>query len=120
VAPGEDFQLSFGPDEALRVARAEREQEAESHVDKWKTMSQSVWLYFSNVGDEKRTVEVKERMPVSEIEQVKIELGIKRTSPKPDVDKNGFLTWTLELEPHSQAQVRFAYDVSTAPGVQGM
>ena len=49
-----------------------------------------------------------------------IELGVKRTTPKPDVDKNGFLTWTLELEPHSQAQVRFAYDVSTAPGVQGM
>lgn len=120
VAPGEEFQLSFGPDEALRVARAEREKEAESHVDKWKTMSQSVWLYFSNVGDEKRTIEVKERMPVSEIEQVKIELGVKRTTPKPDVDKNGFLTWTLELEPHSQAQVRFAYDVSTAPGVQGM
>jgi uncharacterized protein (TIGR02231 family) len=120
VAPGEEFQLSFGPDEAVRVARAAREKEQESHIDKWKTMSQSVWLYFSNVGDEARTIEVKERMPVSELEQVKIEFGAKRSSPKPDIDKNGFLTWTLELSPHSQQQVKFAYDVSTAPGVQGL
>ncbi|MDP3498860.1 MAG: mucoidy inhibitor MuiA family protein [Myxococcales bacterium] len=120
VAAGEEFQLSFGPDDSLRIARAEREKEQESHVDKWKTMTQSVWLYLSNVGDEPKTVEVKERMPVSELEQVKVELGAKRSSPKPDVDAHGFLTWTLELLPHSQQQVKFAYDVSTAPGVQGM
>jgi uncharacterized protein (TIGR02231 family) len=120
VAPGEAFQLSFGPDEALRVARAERDKEVESHVDTWKTMSQSVWLYLSNVGDEARSVEVKERMPVSELEQVKVQLATKKSQPKPDVDANGFLTWTVELPPHSQAQVRFVYDVSTAPGVQGV
>ena len=120
VAPGETFQLSFGPDEALRVARAEREKEAESHVDKWKTTTQSVWLYLSNVGDEARTVEVKERMPVSELEQVKVELATKKTQPRPEVDAHGFLTWMVELPPHSQAQVRFAYDVSAAPGVQGV
>jgi uncharacterized protein (TIGR02231 family) len=120
VAPGETFQLSFGPDEALRVARAERDKEAESHVDTWKTTTQSVWLYLSNVGDEARTVEVKERMPVSELEQVKIELAARKCNPKPEVDANGFLTWQVELPPHSQAQVRFAYDVSTAPGVQGL
>lgn len=120
VAPGEEFQLSFGPDETLRVARAEREKEQESHVDKWKTSGQSVWLYLSNVGDEPKTVEVKERMPVSELEQVKVELAAKRTSPKPEVDANGFATWTLVLPPHSQQQVKFGFDVSTAPGVQGL
>jgi uncharacterized protein (TIGR02231 family) len=120
VAPGEAFQLSFGPDEALRVARAEREKEAESHIDGWKTVSQSVWLYLSNVGDDARTVEVTERMPVSELEQVKVALAAKKSQPRPEVDANGFLSWTVELPPHSQAQVRFVYDVSTAPGVQGL
>jgi hypothetical protein len=59
-------------------------------------------------------------MPVSELEQVKVELATKKSQPKPDVDANGFLTWTVELPPHSQAQVRFVYEVSTAPGVHGV
>ena len=40
--------------------------------------------------------------------------------PKPKVDENGFATWVVELEPRAQSQITFAYDVSTAPGVQGM
>jgi uncharacterized protein (TIGR02231 family) len=120
VASGEDFQLSFGPDDSVRLARAEREKAVDSTIDGWKTMAQSVWLYVSNVGDTAKTVELTERMPVSELAQVKVELGAKRTTPKPGVDDNGFLTWKLELAPNSQQQVRFGYDVSTAPGVQGV
>lgn len=120
VAPGEEFLLSFGPDDALRVARTDQERQQESHVDRWKTITQSVWLYFSNVGDEPRTIEVKERMPVSELEQVKVEFAPRRSSPKPDLDKDGFLTWTLQVPAHGQEQIRFVYEVSHAPGVQGM
>jgi uncharacterized protein (TIGR02231 family) len=120
VAPGEEFALSFGPDEAIRVARADREREQEARDDKWKTKTSSVWVYLSNLGDAPKSVVVTERMPVSELAQVKVELSSKRTSPKPKVDENGFATWTLELAPHSQTQLAFAYDVSTAPGVQGL
>jgi hypothetical protein len=58
-------------------------------------------------------------MPVSEIEQVKVTLS-KKTSPKPKVDENGLATWTVELAPRSQAQLTFGYELSTAPGVQGL
>ncbi len=120
VAPGESFLLSFGPDETVRVARTAKDKAQESHVDKWKTVSNSVWIFLSNVGDAARSVEVKERMPVSELEQVKVELAAKKTSPKPDVDANGFLTWNVELTAHSQTQLKLVYDLSTAPGVQGL
>lgn len=120
VAPGEEFRLSFGPDATLRLSRTERDRAQEQHNTDWKTTTKTVWLYLSSLGDEKKTVELVERMPVSELEQVKIALGTKRTTPKPKVDDNGFATWTLELEPRAQAQVTFAYDVSTAPGVQGL
>ena len=120
VAPGEEFRVSFGPDASLRLSRAAREKVQDATSTDWKTVTRSVWLYVSSLGDEAKTVELIERMPVSELEQVKITLGVKRTTPKPKVDDHGFATWTVELEPRSQAQVTFAYDLATAPGVQGL
>ena len=120
VAPGEEFRLSFGPDASLRLARAEKERQQDATSTDWKTLTKTVWLYLSSLGDEPKTVELIERMPVSEIEQVKVTLAAKRTTPKPRVDENGFATWVVELGPRAQSQVTFAYDLSTAPGVQGL
>jgi uncharacterized protein (TIGR02231 family) len=121
VAPGEVFNLSFGPDDAIRLARADRERKQDAREDGWRTTTTSVWLYLSNLGDTPKTVEVTERMPVSELDQVKVELGSKRTTLKPEVDKsNGFMTWTVELPAREQTQVTFAYDVSAAASVQGL
>lgn len=119
VAPGEEFRLSFGPDASLRLARTEKDKTQDATSTDWKTSSKTVWLYLSSLGDEPKTVDLIERMPVSEIEQVKVALS-KKTSPKPKVDENGFATWTVELAPRSQAQLTFAFELSTAPGVQGL
>ncbi len=119
VAPGEEFRLSFGPDASLRLARTEKDRTVDATSTDWKTMSKTVWLYLSSLGDEPRSVDIIERMPVSEIEQVKVALS-KKTSPKPKVDENGLATWTVELAPRSQAQLTFGYELSTAPGVQGL
>jgi hypothetical protein len=54
------------------------------------------------------------------VEECRAGLGVKRTTPKPKVDESGFATLTVELAPRTQAQVTFAYDVATAPGVQGL
>lgn len=121
VAPGEEFALSFGPDEAIRVSRTDRQSQPVAHpVTKWKTTATTVAIYLSNLSGERKTIDVAERMPVSEIEHVKVELNPKKTAPTPATDANGFSTWTLELPPNAQAQVAFAYEVSTAPDVQGL
>lgn len=49
---------------------------------------------------------------------MKVELGAKKTNPRPKVDENGFATWVVELAPHAQAQLTLAWDVAAAPGVQ--
>ena len=120
VAPGEEFALSFGPDDAIRVSRADRQRQREGAVDKWKTTSTTVAIYLSNLSGEKKSVEVGERMPVSEIEHVKVELNAEKTTPVPSRDANGFATWTIELAANTQTQISFGYEVSTAPGVQGL
>ncbi len=120
VAPGEEFRLSFGPDASLRLSRTERDRQQDATSTDWKTTSKTVWLYLSSLGEAPATVEIVERMPVSELEQVKVSLASKRCNPKPKVDENGFATWTVELAPRSQTQLTFAWDLATAPGVQGL
>jgi uncharacterized protein (TIGR02231 family) len=120
VAPGEAFALSFGPDAGVRVNRTDKQRNVESHIDKWKSTSTTVTVYLSNLAGEAKTLEVTERMPVSEVEQVKVALNAKRTAPEPKVDSNGFATWSVELPPNAQRTLSFTYEVSTAPGVQGL
>ena len=120
VAPGEEFRLSFGPDASVRLSRAQKDKQVEATTTDWKTQSKTVTLYISSLGDEPKTVELVERMPVSELEQVKVALAPKRTAPKPKVDDDGFATWVVELPARGQSQVSFGYDLSTAPGVQGL
>jgi uncharacterized protein (TIGR02231 family) len=120
VAPGEEFALSFGPDDAVRLSRKDKQGVEEKPVGKWTVNSTQVTVYLSNLSGEPKKLELTERLPVSEIEHVKVELNAKKTSPKPEVDSNGFCRWTVELAPNSQTQVNLGYQLSTAPGVQGL
>lgn len=118
AAPKEPMQLSFGPDDALRVVRATRESSDTDGVKKWVTDSQKVTLYLSNLGEDARQVQVTERIPVSEIEHVKVELLPQKGHEAPKVDKDGLCTWTLELPGNGQKLLAFGFSVSRAPGVQ--
>lgn len=120
VAPGEEFELSFGPDDAMRITRTERKETDKETVDTWQVNTLHVELFLSNLGGETRTVEVTERIPVSEIEQVKVDLVAKKCSPETRLNDNGFCTWTLELPARTQQRINLWYKVSTAPGVQGL
>lgn len=118
AAPKEPMALSFGPDDALRVVRSTRESSETNAVTKWATGTTKVSLYFSNIGEDARKVEVTERIPVSEIEHVKVALVDTKGQPKPSVDKDGMCTWTLDLAGNAQSTLAFGFSVSRAPGVQ--
>ena len=55
---------------------------------------------------------------MSEIEQVKVELSTEETTGAPTRDDNGFVHWTVALEPQWHVRVTLVFTVSTAPGVQ--
>ena len=64
VAPGERFDLGWGPDSALRVERSERRREEEgSRLSSWLTRRSRVDIHISNLAPEMRSIEVTERMP---------------------------------------------------------
>jgi uncharacterized protein (TIGR02231 family) len=120
VAPGQRFELGWGPQDDLRVSRMEtRARTRQDTVSQWSYCDTDLRLFVSNLGDEARTVEITERLPVSEVEEVTIE--VRRLAPKGHPpDEHGFVKWSLTLGPHQREELRLNWRLSTAPGVKGV
>ncbi len=120
VAAGEKFQLGFGPDDDVRVQRTVETREVVDEVDRWRRRTNSVALYLSNLGPEDKQVEIVERLPVSEIEHVKVTLQADKTSGTPLLDDDGFLKWTMTVPARGRLRLGLVYVTAFAPGVTGL
>ena len=69
-------------------------------------------LRLSNLGARHRTVEVTERVPVSELEEVTVEVDRRATAPRAEPDRDGFVRWPVDLAPHGHAELRLTYRVT--------
>lgn len=121
IAPNERFALGWGPESDLRVRReVEATEDERGALSSWITSHRRVELLFSNLGSRERAVRVTERVPVSEIEQVRIELDRKRTSPEAKPDADGMLSWDVALEPHGHRRIEIGYAVRKRKDVSGV
>lgn len=121
IAPGEDFYLSFGHDDNLRIYRTQKQESETDSIDHWKHNDAWVTLYLSNLSDEKKEIEVIERIPISEVEYVKVTLDEDECAPsRPAVDENGFCSWELSLDSYERKRVSYAFRISSAPEVEGI
>lgn len=120
IAPGEKFALGWGPDGAMRVQRTLAQEKEQDHLTQWNTLTTTTELFLSNIGAEPRTIKTTERVPVSELEQVKVEVIAQKTTGGVQADENGLCTWNFTLEPYSQLHATLVYKVSAAPEIQGL
>jgi uncharacterized protein (TIGR02231 family) len=120
VAPGENFALGFGPDDDVRVQRSVDVKEVVDPVDQWRRKTTTVQLYLSNLGPEDKQLELVERIPVSEIEHVRVTLVADKTSGAPVVDDDGLVRWTQTLAGRGRLRLALVYVVAFAPGVTGL
>lgn len=120
IAPGEKFALGWGPDGAMRIQRTEEEKREQDHLTKWNRVTISRKLFLSNIGAEARTIKITERVPVSELEQVKVEVLKEKTTEEVQPDEQGFCIWNCTLEPYSQSQISLVFQVEAAPEVRGI
>jgi uncharacterized protein (TIGR02231 family) len=117
IAPGEQLALGFGPDDDVRVRRTSEFKETVDDVDHWRRRTITVNLYLSNLGAEEKELEIVERLPVSEIDHVKVTLVEDKTSGAPTLDQDGFLRWSLMLGAHGRLRLSLVYVVAFAPSV---
>lgn len=137
TAPNETLQLGFGLDADVRAHREEaRDRDDAGLLGGWNVQTVRVAVRLSNLGGERKTVVVTERIPISEIEQVEVKasapdayvLGVD-DSPGGEViqqvtqraiDDRGLVTWSVELPPLGRRAVTLEYRVRSQRGVAGV
>jgi hypothetical protein len=69
-----------------------------------------VTITLENTRDKKIELKLKDQIPVSDDESIKVELDKITPQIKPDDD--GMLNWDIALEPKSKTTVSFTYTVT--------
>ncbi len=120
IAPGETFETGFGPDPEIRIRRSvDRVEKEKGTLSKWFRTSVAVMLNISNIGRERKSFRLIERIPISEVEQVRIEFQTQECKPKAVPDGNGFLEWVVDLPPAGRTSISFSYMIEKTKEVAG-
>lgn len=121
AAVGQTFAVDWGPHPELRCHRQQHTMaEEKTLISGWISKEVKVELHLSNLGPHTQQVEVRERLPVSELKSVKIEQDLAQTTDRLAHDKNGFLNFPVELIPYGRKTLTLAYTVSRKKDVEGL
>ncbi len=137
VAAGEKLHVGFGPEADVRVHREETtDREEAGLLGGWNVQKVRVAVRLSNLGAERREIVVTERIPISEVEQVNVQVAppdgyLLGTDDHPggeeitqvtarSIDERGMVTWSVELPPLGRRAVTLEYRVKTQRGVAGI
>ena len=117
VPPGEPFTLGWGSHDGLWVARREDHRVERSRLTGHQRHQFNIELRISHVGDQPAAFRIRERLPVSELPQVKI--PAPSATPQLDMgpDRDGFCDWLVQLEPNSQQTLKLSYSIEAPSSV---
>ncbi|MFN7972500.1 MAG: DUF4139 domain-containing protein [Acidobacteriota bacterium] len=115
VAAGEPFEIGLGSDDAVRVRRTVEEERSTAPVMGTQKLQRRVALFLSNLSGERREVQVIERVPCSEIEDVEV---VPPQGPWSFDAKDGFARQTVALPPRGTETLRLSYEVRAKAAVQ--
>lgn len=115
LAPGEEHELGFGVDDAVRVRYAvvEEKRGETGLISSSKTEARNYRITIKNLHERPIVVTTLDQMPVSQNQDIKVELLGKVAPTKKDVDdKRGVLAWEAKIEPDEERTVEFGYRIS--------
>jgi len=112
---GAPLELSLGVEEGLKVAREleEVDEETSGLINRDRELLRRFKVTLLSASDKAQRVELIERLPISEVSALKVQLNSKLTTEGFKRDKQrGFLTWSLKLKALEERQVRYAYQLT--------
>lgn len=115
LAPGEEHELGFGVDDAVRVRHAVAEEKrGESGIlTTSKTEVRNYRITVKNLHERAVPVTVIDQIPVSLNNEIKVDLIAKTQPTKRDIDeKRGLLAWEMKLEPDEERAIEFGYGMT--------
>jgi uncharacterized protein (TIGR02231 family) len=111
---GEPLEVSLGADDEIKVERQtlDEKDRSASLLGSTKHIVRAFRAVVTNRAAAAATIEVRDNLPVSKIDDVRVELQTARTTGgyKLDADR-GFLTWSLTLAPAQHQNVDLAYTI---------
>lgn len=137
IASGEKLELGFGPDAEIRMHReAARTTEEGGLLSGWNETRIRIAVRLSNLGPAPRRIKLTERIPVSEVEQVRVELSaadawtleddagrrediVVVTARSVDAEQ-GMVTWQVDLPAHDRRAVALEYHLKSKKDVVGV
>ncbi len=114
VAQGAPFSLSFGLEESLRIERlvVEEVSRDSGFLGSHRRFRYAYRFKVANQLPRAETVEIAEHIPVSELDDVKVELDSKRTSEGFSLEAaDGIVSWKVKLAPAEQRSLDLAFHV---------
>ena len=112
LAPGEDHDLGFGADDAIRVKHAivEDKRGEKGMISSSKTDTRNFKITVKNLHERAMAVTVMDAVPVSQQQDIKVTLNARPQPTKSDVDdKRGVLSWESKLDPDQEQVIEFGY-----------
>lgn len=111
---GEPMEVSLGADESIRVERRviDKTDKSAGFLSSTKHLARAYEIELYSQDRFKTAVEIRENIPVSKIEDVKVELIAAGMTKGYKLDaERGFLTWTLAIGTGERKKVRLAYEI---------
>jgi uncharacterized protein (TIGR02231 family) len=110
VAPGESFSLYLGVADEIKLGRTLDKKRSELKRGGQRTKVQASFLVsVENLSDKPMSVQLADRVPVSESDEVKVS-GVKIT-PEGKPDAKGLLRWELSLGAKQSKEFRVEYTI---------
>jgi len=113
IAKDEDVRLGFGADDNIKIVRSTvRQIEGTAGIiNSAKTERREFKTSIRNGHDAPIRVVIEDQVPVSEIDEVKVEL-LPATTPPTEKDvrnRRGVMAWSLEVAPGEAKEIRIAW-----------
>lgn len=110
IVPGETFKLNLGVEEKLKLERdlVERQVDKKFIGDRRKIVY-AYRLKITNLLEQNSLLELREQLPVSRSEKIKVRLD--RANPKIEPQEMGILEWKLTLAPQEKTEIYYQFTV---------
>lgn len=112
---GEPIEIGFGVDDGVRVRRRTQERKKTTPITGTQHVEREVFVYVSNLAGDARSVAIVERVPVSEVEEVVIEIEKRRDLTRDARD--GFVTLVANVGPNTTSELVLRYRIEASSNV---
>lgn len=113
IMPDEEFELTLTVDENIRVKRKleEKEEKGPGFFGSSKHITYSFIIELENYKKENSIVTLVDQIPVSQNENITVELGACSEQPA-EKGKDGKLKWKFDLKPKETRKLTFSFTVA--------